>query len=189
MCFTYLFIFIYLLVYLFVICILLAKLFIYLFTFNDPSQESSYLKEVGFLGRRRSIMYLISCEADKSKCHVQENPPISPVLDIKTYQGIRRNCSYPITNYILSYPCLQSHLQDLCSPQFKSKKTCIPSMSTHSTKETFSTILVLPPPPQFTTTGINYRISWNNSRPSINRLPRIIAPPLTKIFKIIASLE
>ena len=143
MYFTYLFIFIYLLVYLFVICILLAKLFIYLFiylfTFNDPSQESSYLKGVGFLGRRRSIMYLISWEADKSKCHVQENPPISSVLDIKTYQGIRRNCSYPITNYILSYPCLQSHLQDSCSLQFKSKKTCIPSMSTHSTKETFST--------------------------------------------------
>ena len=29
--------------------------FIYLFTFNDPSQESSFLKEEGFLGRRRSM--------------------------------------------------------------------------------------------------------------------------------------
>ena len=33
-----------------------------------------------------------------------------------------------------------------------------------------------------------YRISLNNSRPWINRLPWKIAPPLTEMFKIIASL-
>ena len=33
-----------------------------------------------------------------------------------------------------------------------------------------------------------YRISSNNSRPSINRLPRIIPPALPLLFKIIASL-
>ena len=34
-----------------------------------------------------------------------------------------------------------------------------------------------------------YGISSNNSRPSINRLPRIMVLPLTEILKMIASLE
>ena len=52
----YLSIYIYLFTCLISICNLhIGSQFIYLFTFNDPSQESSFLKEVGFLGRRRSI--------------------------------------------------------------------------------------------------------------------------------------
>ena len=43
-------------------------------------------------------------------------------------------------------------------------------------------------------TNVRYRISSNNNRPSINRLPRIIPPPLMEILKnrlprIIVSLQ
>ena len=71
MCFTYLFIFIYyLLVYLFVICVLLANLFIYLFTFNDPSQESSFLKEVGFLGSWKKHHFRNVLKLFVERCHL-----------------------------------------------------------------------------------------------------------------------
>ena len=88
---------IYLLVYLFVICTLLDNLFIHLFTFNDPSQESSFLKEVGFLGRRRRLSRV--AEIQKRKLGVTTH-----ILDIsftvqRTQPGLS-NIDQPITGHV-----------------------------------------------------------------------------------------
>ena len=37
--------------------------------------------------------------------------------------------------------------------------------------------------------GLMYPIPWNNSRPSINRLPRIIVPPPTAPLAIFSSFH
>ena len=59
---------------------------------------------------------------------------------------------------------------------FVSGSVCWPLNITRSCTESSSQIF-------------KYRISSNNSRPSINYPPRIITPPLTEILKIIAFLE
>ena len=93
MCFTYLFIFIYIFTCLSICSLHIVSQFIYLsfFTFNDLSQESSYLKEVGFLGRRRKTLWpkcvssidyglqKVTCTAVAS-IHLQGHSVISTVV-------------------------------------------------------------------------------------------------------------